>query len=243
MVDVKRSDKWMGRLGILQSLIVLFCAYSLIGVAIDMQDDFLGDAENRICPPWYACTAEEKEELRDLVDFVQHEVVIWQVAWSSVFLLGVYFFYVSFRLVTGPDHWVPLRGVLSSKVPALKLGDRQLFIFTVLAITFVLFLVGYLEFLGLRAMIDKVNGMELADGEEIEQVNNPFGANGSVLGFCNTAFLFLILIIAFFSRDKPGAEESDTAENMLNLEEDSSDIGNDDSLELAITSEEKTDEE
>ena len=243
MADVKKSDKWMGRLGMLQSIIVIFAAYMLIGVAIDMQDDFLGDAENRVCPPWYVCTAEEKEELRDLVDFVQHEVVIWQVAWSFVFLLGVYFFYVSFRLVTGPNHWVPLRGVLSSKVPSLKLGDRPLFIFTVLATTFILFLVGYLEFLGLRAMIDKANGMELADGDEIEQINNPFGMNGSVLGFCNTAFLFLILIIAFFSRDKPGVDDSDTAENMSNLEGDSSNIGNDDSLELAITSEEKTDEE
>ena len=46
MADVKKSDKWMGRLGMLQSIIVIFAAYMLIGVAIDMQDDFLGDAEN-----------------------------------------------------------------------------------------------------------------------------------------------------------------------------------------------------
>ena len=243
MADVKKSDKWMGRLGMLQALFLLFCAYFLIGLAIDIQEDVLSDAENNICPPWSVCTAEEKEDIRDIVDFVQHEVAIWQAAWGFVFLVGVYFFYVSFRLVTGPNHWVPLRGVLSSKVPSLKLGDRQLFIFTVLATTFILFLVGYLEFLGLRAMIDKVNGMELADGDEIEQINNPFGMNGSVLGFCNTAFLFLILIIAYFGRDKPESEESGTAENMLNLEVDSSDIGNDDSLELAITSEEKTDKE
>jgi len=242
MADVKKSDKWMGRLGMLQALFLLFCAYFLIGLAIDIQEDVLNDAENNICPPWTVCTAEEKEDIRDIVDFVQHEVAIWQAAWGFVFLVGVYFFYVSFRLVTGPDHWVPFRGIVSSKVPALNLSDRQLFIFTVLATTLILFVVGYLEFLGLSAMIDKINEMDSAD-DEIEEIDNPWTMNGSVVGYCNTAFLFLILIIAFFSRDKPGVDDSDTAENMSNLEGDSSNIGNDDSLELAITSEEKTDEE
>ena len=240
MVDIKKSDKWMGRLGMLQALFLLFVSYSLIGIAIDLQDDFNDLAEEAICSPWAGCSAEEEKELLDLVDLIQGKIVMWQAVWGFVFFVGFYFFYVSFRLGTGADRWVPFRGVVSSRVPALHLADRQLFIYTVLATSLILFLVGFVETSGINAIVDELNEY---DSDEEAAKQDLATVNGSVVGYCNTAFLFLILIIAFFSRDKPGVDDSDTAENMSNLEGDSSNIGNDDSLELAITSEEKTDEE
>ena len=241
MSDIKKSDKWMGRLGILQALFLLFVSYSIIGIVIDLQDEFNDLAEETVCSPWAGCSVEEEKELSDFVDLIQGKIVMWQAAWGFVFFVGLYFFYISFRLGTGKDRWVPFRGLVSSKVPALKLSDRQLFIYTVLATSLILFIVGFIEASGINAIIDEINEFD-SDVDDIEKQDFAT-VNGSVVGYCNTAFLFLILIIAFFSRDKPGIEESKTAENMLNLEGDSSDIGNDDSLELAITSEEKTDEE
>jgi len=244
MSDIKKSDKWMGRLGMLQSLIVIFAAYMLTGVLIDIQEDLNELAKESLCADsWFGCTEEEEKELNEFVDYMQEKVVVWQAAWGFGVIVGIYFFYASFRLTTGPDHWVPLRGVVSSKVPALNLSDRQFFIYTTVAVSLILFGIGYLETDTVNDLFDKIDEMSETETGEEDRDKSPTSSNGFVVGYCNTAFLFLILIIAYFGRDKPGSEESGTAENMLNLEGDSSDIGNDDSLELAITSEEKTDEE
>ncbi len=207
MTDIKKSDKWMGRLGMLQSIILIFAAYSLTGLLIDMQEDLNDAAEESCANPFMGCTEEEEKDIKEFVDFMQGKVVVWQAAWAFAFIGAIYVFYVSFRLTSGPGHWVPLRGIVSSKVPALNLSDRQLFIYTIAIISLILFGIGYLEADTLNDLYDKVE--ELDETETEEEEFSPTATNGFALGYCNTAFLFLILIIAYFGRDKPETEDSE----------------------------------
>ena len=64
MTDIKKSDKWMGRLGMLQSLIVIFAAYMLTGMLIDMQEDFNGAAEETCADDFFGCSEEEEKKNR-----------------------------------------------------------------------------------------------------------------------------------------------------------------------------------
>ena len=214
MTDIKKSDKWMGRLGMLQSLIVIFAAYMLTGMLIGMQEDLNQIAEESCADTLFGCTVEEEEKIEGFIDFMQEKVVLWQAAWAFGIIAGIYFFYASFRLSTGPDHWVPLRGVVSSKVPALNLSDRQFFIYTTVAVSLLLFGIGYFEADVLNDLYDELNDAFEADLDE-DYESSPTTTNGFVMGYCNTAFLFLILIIAYFGRDKPETEDSEAKPDEL----------------------------
>ena len=238
MADVKKSDKWMGRLGILQALILLFASYSLIGAVISFQEDANGMADETCADSFFGCTEEEEKEINDFIDFVQGKIIMWQVAWGFVFFVGLYFLYVSFRLMTGTDIF---RGVVSSKVPEFNFSDRQFFVYTVIAVSLILFSVGFVEASGINAVLEEIEKMD-SNGEEIEK-QDVATVNGSVIGYCNTAFLFLILIIAFFTRDKPGSDEFDSEENIITSEDDNLNINNTDNLEAINMSEEQADED
>ena len=64
MTDIKKSDKWMGRLGMLQSLIVIFAAYMLTGMLIGMQEDLNQIAEESCADTLFGCTVEEEKKNR-----------------------------------------------------------------------------------------------------------------------------------------------------------------------------------
>jgi len=81
-----------------------------------------------------------------------------------------------------------------------------------------------------------------SDGEIIEKQDFAT-VNGSVIGYCNTAFLFLILLIAFFTRDKPGSDEFDSEENIITSEDDNSNVNNDDTLDSIDMTKEQVDED
>ena len=238
MPDIKKSDKWMGRLGMLQSIIVIFAAYMLTGILIDIQEDLNQIAEESCADTYFGCTVEEEEEIEEFIDFLQEKVVLWQTAWAFAIIAGIYFFYASFRLSTGPDHWVPLRGVVSSKVPALSLSDRQLFIYTIVAVSLLLFGIGYFETDIVNDIYEEINDLFETD-EDYD--DSPNSSNGFVIGYCNTAFLFLTLIIAYFGRDKPETEDSEAKpDELLSTETGEEQEGN-----LATTDEnvDKPDEE
>ena len=239
MADIKKSDKWMGRLGMLQSLILIFSAYALTEMLIDMQEDFNGAAEETCADAIYGCTEEEEKKIGEFIDFLQAKIVVWQAAWGFAFVAAIYFFYVSFRLTTGPDHWVPLRGVVSSKVPALNLSDRQLFIYTTVAVSLILFGIGYFESDTVNEVFDKID--ELSGTESDDEPPSLTTTNGFVVGYSNTAFLFLILIIAYFGRDKTETVDSEAKpDELLSTETGDEHEGN-----LATTDEnvDKPDEE
>tara|TARA_Y100000588_G_scaffold52068_1_gene48978 strand:+ start:437 stop:1144 length:708 start_codon:yes stop_codon:yes gene_type:complete len=235
MSDIKKSDKWIGGLGILQALLLIYSSYYLVGLVIDLQEDYNDMADESCADLFFGCTEEEQEEIDNFMDFVQGKVIIWQAAWGFVFVVALYFLYVSFRLMTKTDVF---RGMLYSKVPDFKLGDRQLFVYTVIVVTLILFLVGFVEAHGINEILKEIDKLS-SDGEEIEKFSATT-ANGSVLGYCNTTFLFLILLIAFFTRDKP---ESDSEENIITSEQDNSNINNTDNLEAINMSEEQADED
>ena len=238
MSDIKKSDKWMGRLGILQALILLFASYSIIGAVISFQEDANIMADETCTNVMFGCTEDEEKEIKDFMDFVQGKIIIWQVAWGFVFFVGLYFLYVSFRLMTGTDIF---RGVVSSKVPEFNFSDRQFFVYTVIAVSLILFSVGFVEASGINAVLEEIEKLD-SDGEEIEK-QDVATVNGSVIGYCNTTFLFLILIIAFFTRDKPGSDEFDSEENIITSEDDNPNINNTDNLEAINMSEEQADED
>ena len=237
MANVKKSDKWMGRLGILQALILLFASYSLINAVISFQEE-ANTLADETCTNMFGCTEDEEKEINDFMDFVQGKILIWQVAWGFVFFVGLYFLYVSFRLMTGTDIF---RGVVSSKVPEFNLSDRQFFVYTVIAVSLILFSVGFVEASGINAVLERIEGLG-SDGEELEK-QDLATVNGSVIGYCNTTFLFLILIIAFFTRDKPGSDEFDSEENIINSEDDNSNVNNDDTLDSIDIKKEQVDED
>ena len=231
MGDVKKSDKWMGRLGIIQAILLLFVSYHLVNGAIDLQEE-----NNKLVRDEDTFSG---KEINDFMDFVQGKVIIWQAAWAFVFIVGIYFLYVSFRLMTGTDI---LRGVVYSKVPNFELGDRQFFVYTVIAVSLILFSVGFVETsVVINAVIDEYEKMN-SDGEIIEKQDFAT-VNGSVIGYCNTAFLFLILLIAFFTRDKPGSDEFDSEENIITSEDDNSNVNNDDTLDSIDMTKEQVDED
>ena len=215
MGNIKKSNKWMGRLGIIQALILIFLSYSLIGVVIGLQENFNNMADETCADSFFGCTEEEEEKINEFMNFAQDKVIIWQAAWGFVFVVGFYFLYISFRLMTGTDL---LRGVVSSKVPNFNLSDRHLFVYTVIAVTLILFLVGFVEAYGINAILEEID--KLSSNDEDSEKFNVVTANGSVLGYCNTTFLFLILIIAFFTRDKPRSKDFDSEENMINSDDE-----------------------
>ena len=220
----------MGRLGIIQAILLLFVSYHLVAGAIDLQEE-----NNKLVRDENTFSG---KEINDFMDFVQGKVIIWQAAWAFVFIVGIYFLYVSFRLMTGTDI---LRGVVSSKVPIFDFGDRQFFIYTVIAVSLILFSVGFVEAHGINEVYRKIYGLEdLKEGTEEQRYAT---ANGSVIGYCNTAFLFLILLMAFFTRDKPGSDEFDSEENIITSEDDNSNVNNDDTLDSIDMTKEQVDED
>jgi len=235
MTDIKKSDRVLGILGILQSLIIIGISYLLVGMLIELQEDFNFMAEEaQDCDFLYGCTEEQEAELEEFVDFVQSKVIIWQALWAFSIFTGIALTVVAIRLANGAN-------ILATVL--LPNENRRLFFYTLALICLFLFVIGYWEETITIEIAEKVN--EMGDEETIdeEEYERSWTSNGFAVGYCHTAFLFIVCIIAFFTRDKPRTDESDIGVNMLNPEDDSLDIDNEDSLESAITSEGKSDEE
>jgi hypothetical protein len=203
MSSIKRSDKVIGSFGLLYILVYFLLTGIQIMMLIGLQEDFNKIAQDSC----NFCTAEEEADIDGFIDYVQNQVVIWQVLWGFAMVFGFFALYVSIRLSEG------INFLRASIMPD---NDRGLFIWTFSILTLFLFALGAYEASSLNALVDEaviITGNE-GDGEDFPWSDT----GGAMTGFCNTAFLFLILIIAFFTRGPPSSKPEETKENNSGLE-------------------------
>ena len=201
MSEIKKSDRWMGTFGILFSFVVIGWSLFMVSVLIDIQGQFNDLAEETCSDSLFGCTEEEEKEIDDFMDSIQSKVVIWQTLWSLVVFSGFYLTYASLRLSMGINLF---RGLIFPEEHPMHVDDRRYFIFTLIGVILITFGVGFGEVAIENGFYDDLD--ELA-GEELERDTNTLTeSNGGITGSCTTVFLFLMLIIAFFTRG-PGKTE------------------------------------
>jgi len=238
MSNIKTSDQVMGTLGILFSLIIILFGVWMVSLLIDIQGQFNDLADETCADSFFGCTAEEEEEINDFMDSIQSKVVIWQTLWSLVVFSGFYLAYASLRLSMGVN-W--FRGLIFPEGHPMHVDDRRYFIFTLIGVILLSFSVGFGEIAIENGFYDDID--ELAgDGSKIERdTNTIFESNGGISGSCTSVFLFLILIIAFFTRGPGKTEELPFIEATQSDGDTETSI--DDLLGTTNTTEEQTDEE
>ena len=238
MSEIKKSDQWMGTFGILFSFLVIGQSLIMVSVLIDVQGQFNELAEETCADSLFGCTAEEEEEIDEFMDSVQSKVVIWQTLWSVVVFGGFYLTYVSLRLGMGINLF---RGLIFPEEHPMHVDDRRYFIFTLIGVILLTFSVGFGEIAIENGFYDDID--ELADdGSKIERdTNTIFQSGGGIAGSCTSVFLFLILIIAFFTRGPGKTEELPFIEATQSDGDTETSI--DDLLGTTNTTEEQTDEE
>ena len=238
MSEIKKSDRWMGTFGILFSFIVIGWSLLMVSVLIDIQGQFNDLAEETCADSLFGCTEEEEKEIEDFMDGVQSKVVIWQTLWSLVVFGGFYLTYVSLRLAMGINLF---RGLIFPEEHPMHVDDRRYFIFTLIGVILLTFSVGFGEIAIENGFYDDID--ELADdGSKIERdTNTIFESNGGITGSCTSVFLFLMLLIAFFTKGPAKVDERPSTE--ASLLDGGSETSIDDLLGTTDTTEEQTDEE
>ena len=236
MGDIKTSDQVMGTFGILFSIIILLFGVWMVTLLIDLQETFNDLAEETCSDSFFGCTEEEQKDIDDFMDSVQSKVVIWQTLWSLVVFSGLYLSYASLRLSMGINLF---RGLIFPEGHSMHVDDRRYFIFTLIGVILVAFSVGFGEVAIENGFYDDID--ELADdGSKVERdTNTLLESNGGITGSCTSVFLFLILIISFFTRGNGQMDELPSSEAT------SSDAGTnlDELLGTTGKTEEQTDEE
>jgi len=193
-------------------------------------------ADETCSDSFFGCTAEEEEAIDEFMESVQSKVVIWQTMWSLVIFSGLYLTYASLRLSMGINLF---RGLIFPEEHPMHVDDRRYFIFTLIGVILISFGVGFGEIAIENGFYDDLD--ELA-GEELERDTNTLTeSNGGITGSCTTVFLFLILIIAFFTRGPGKTEELPFIEATQSDGDTETSI--DDLLGTTNTTEEQTDEE
>ncbi|SVD04021.1 uncharacterized protein METZ01_LOCUS356875, partial [marine metagenome] len=135
MPDIKKSDRVLGILGVLQSLIIIGLSYLLVGMLIEMQGDFNFMAEEaQDCDFLYGCTEEQEVELEEFLDFIQSKVIVWQSLWAFSIFTGIALTVVAIRLATGAN-------ILATVL--LPNENRRLFFYTLAISCLFLFTIGY----------------------------------------------------------------------------------------------------
>ncbi len=238
MSDIKKSDKWIGTFGLLFSFIVIGWALFMVSLLIVLQETFNDLAEDTCSDALFGCTEEEQKDIDDFMDSVQSKVVIWQTMWSFVVFSGFYLAYASLRLSMGINLF---RGLIFPEGHSMHVGDRRYFIFTLIGVILVSFGVGFGEVAIENGFYDDID--ELADdGSKVERdTNTLLESNGGITGSCTTVFLFLMLIIAFFTRGPGKAEDLPFIEAAQSDGDTETSI--DDLLGTTDTTEEQTDED
>lgn len=238
MSEIKKSDRWMGTLGILFSFIVIGWSLIMVSVLIDIQGEFNDLAEETCADSFFGCTEEEEKEIEDFMDSIQSKVVIWQTLWSLVVFGGFYLTYVSLRLSMGINLF---RGLIFPEKHPMHVDDRRYFIFTLIGVILLTFGVGFGEIAIENGFYDDID--ELADdGSKVERdTNTIFESNGGIAGSCTSVFLFMILLIAFFTKGPAKADEMSSTG--ATLSDGGSETSIDDLLGTTDTTEEQTDED
>jgi hypothetical protein len=238
MSEIKKSDQWMGAFGILFSFLVIGHSIIMVSVLIDVQGQFNDLAEDTCADSLFGCTAEEEEEIEEFMDSIQSKVVIWQTLWSLVVFSGFYLAYASLRLSMGLN-W--FRGLIFPEGHPMHVDDRRYFIFTLIGVILLTFSVGFGEIAIENGFYDDID--ELADdGSKIERdTNTIFESNGGISGSCTSVFLFLILIIAFFTKGPAKTDEIPFTE--ATQSDGGPETSIDDLLGTTDTTEEQTDED
>ena len=241
MSNIKRSDQVMGTFGILFSLILILFGIWMVSLLIEGQQDFNDLADETCADSFFGCTAEEEEEIDEFMEKVQSKVVIWQTLWAFAVVSSFYLTYTSFRLASGTNLF---RGLMIPEGHTMYVGDRSFFVYSLIAVTVVFFGVGLGEVMLTDGFYDDIN--DLGDGEETiteedRSSNTLMNSNGGISGSCTSVFLFLILIIAFFTRGPGKTEELPFIEATRSDGDTETSI--DDLLGITNTTEEQTDEE
>ena len=207
MSEIKTSDKVMGTFGILFSFIIIAFALLMVSRLILLQEDYNTLADETCADSFFGCTAEEEEAIDEFMDSVQSKVVIWQTMWGLVFFSGLYLTYASFRLSMGINLF---RGLIFPEEHPMHVDDRRYFIFTLIGVILISFGVGFGEMAIENGFYDDLD--ELAGVELERDTNTITESNGGITGSCTTVFLFLMLIISFFTRGRTEAVPAEVKE-------------------------------
>ena len=213
MVPTKKSDRLIGFLGILQALLLIWIAQLVIEDAIALQD-MTNEVKVEIVAE-FDCESELSDsdcdkiiaDFNGWVDGVQSDIVIWQVLYAFVGIVGVLFLLISFRLMTGTE--ILLNSLFTNQ-------NRSLFFYSTLFIIVLGYAIGMFEAHMLNSMMSEMYKMfeewEIDMGEKPEKIG-VLDNNAAVIVYGNAIFLLLNGLIGLLTRGPiNGAETAVPAE-------------------------------
>jgi uncharacterized protein YacL len=213
MVPTKKSDRLIGFLGILQALLLIWIAQLVIEDAIALQD-MTNEVKVEIVAE-FDCESELSDsdcekiiaDFNGWVDGVQSDIVIWQVLYAFVGIVGVLFLLISFRLMTGTE--ILLNSLFTNQ-------NRSLFFYSTLFIIVIGYAIGMFEAHMLNSMMSEMHKMfeewEIDMGEKPEKIG-VLDNNAAVIVYGNAIFLLFNGLIGLLTRGPiNGAETAVPAE-------------------------------
>jgi len=213
MTDIKKSDRLIGFLGILQALILLWFAQLVIEDAIALQES-TNEVKAEIVAE-FDCESEYSDpdcdkvlaDFNGWVDGVQSDIVIWQALYAFVGIVGVLFLLISFRLMTGTE--MLLNSLFTNQ-------NRSLFFYSTLFIIVLGYAIGMFEAHMLNSMMSEMYNMfekwEIDLGKKPEKIG-ALDNNAAFIVYGNAIFLLLNGLIGLLTRGPiNGAETAVPAE-------------------------------
>ena len=213
MVPTKKSDRIIGFIGLLQALLLIWTAQLVVEDAIELQE-MTNNFKDEIIDEFNCDELDGDEECEEIVadvtgwvDGVQSDVVIWQVLYAFLGIVGVLFLLISFRLMTGTE--ILLNSLFTNQ-------NRSLFFYSTLFIIVLGYAIGMFEASMINSMWSEM--YEMFEEWDIDMEEKPAKAgamdgNAAVVVFGNAIFLLFNGLIGLLTRGPiNGAEAAVPAE-------------------------------
>ena len=215
MTPTKKSDRIIGFIGILQALLIIWIAQLVIEDAVELQgtmNDFGTEIREELdCEDeTFDSDSDCEKIIADVtgwLDGVQSDIVIWQVLYAFVGIVGVLFLLISFRLMTGTE--MLLNSLFTNQ-------NRDLFFYSTLFIIVLGYAIGMFEASMINSMLDEM--YRIFEEWEVDMGERPPEAkamdyNGALIVYGNAIFFLFNGLIALLTRGPiNGKNEEGTSE-------------------------------